>query len=73
MGMQDLERGFSLCRLQVPALPRLGHDAHEERVDAPAMAAAPAEPGAGDAGVSAAWNIFGFGAIFFARFSISHW
>ena len=49
---------FSLCCLQVPAFPRLGHDAHEESVDAPAAAAAPAEPGAGDAGV---WNIFGFG------------
>ena len=33
-------------------------------MDAPAAAAAPAEPGAGDAGVSAAWNIFGFGAFF---------
>ena len=68
MGMHDLERGLSLCCPQVPALPRLRHDAHEERVGAPAAAAAPAEPGAGDAGLSAAWNIFGFGAIFLLGF-----
>ena len=68
MGVHEMEKGFSLCCLQVQALPHLEHDANVERVDAPAAAAAPAEPGAGDAGISAASNIFGLGAILLLGF-----
>ena len=61
VGMHDSERCFSFRCLQVPPLPRLGRNGeHEERGDAQA-ATAPAEAGAGDAGDSAPWNIFGFG------------
>ena len=40
--------------LQVPPLPRLGRDEHEEKRDAPGAVATTAEAGAGDVGVSAA-------------------
>ena len=70
VGVHDSERCFSFRCLQVPPLPRLGRDGeHEEKGDAPA-AAAPAEAGAGDAGVPAAWNIFGFGANFLFGFQL---
>ena len=63
MGMHDSERCLSLCCLQAPPLPRLGRDSeHEERGDAPGTVAAPAGNGAGEAGASPAWTIFGFGA-----------